>query len=117
MAVIPVKTGIQKWLISLDSRVRGNDENGSFLTFYEFVKTDRRRRTTTLGTSNLVCFSHLFLLFNQMEAILIVGVSHGNIRVKCRLFHSFIISNPQRSIVHYVVSPDPHIGPEINNIV
>ena len=37
MAVIPVKTGIQKWLISLDSRVRGNDENGSFLTFYEFV--------------------------------------------------------------------------------
>ena len=38
MAVIPVKTGIQKWLISLDSRVRGNDENGSFLTFYEFVK-------------------------------------------------------------------------------
>ena len=25
-------------LISLDSRVRGNDENGPFLTFYEFVK-------------------------------------------------------------------------------
>ena len=24
-------------LISLDSRVRGNDENGSFLTFHEFV--------------------------------------------------------------------------------
>jgi len=24
-------------LISLDSRVRGNDENGSFLTFYEFA--------------------------------------------------------------------------------
>jgi len=40
MAVIPVKTGIQKWLISLDSRVRGNDENGSFLTFYEFVNID-----------------------------------------------------------------------------
>jgi len=25
-------------LISLDSRIRGNDENGSSLTFYEFVK-------------------------------------------------------------------------------
>jgi len=25
-------------LIFLDSRVRGNDEKGSFLTFYEFVK-------------------------------------------------------------------------------
>jgi len=27
-------------LISLDSRVRGNDENGSFLTFYEFVNIE-----------------------------------------------------------------------------
>ena len=36
-AVTPANAGVQKWLISLDSRVRGNDENGSFLTFYEFV--------------------------------------------------------------------------------
>jgi len=27
-AVTPAKAGVQKWLISLDSRVRGNDENG-----------------------------------------------------------------------------------------
>jgi len=27
-------------LISLDSRVRGNDNNGCFLTFYEFVKIE-----------------------------------------------------------------------------
>ena len=33
-AVNPAAAG----LISLDSRVRGNDENGPFLTFYEFVK-------------------------------------------------------------------------------
>jgi len=26
-------------LISLDSRFRGNDENGLFMTFYEFVKS------------------------------------------------------------------------------
>ena len=44
MAVIPVKTGIQKWLISLDSRVRGNDENGSFLTFYETITLRLRIR-------------------------------------------------------------------------
>jgi len=29
-------------LIFLDSRVRGNDEKGSFLTFYEFVKIEVR---------------------------------------------------------------------------
>jgi len=33
-AVTPAAAG----LISLDSRFRGNDENGSFLTFYEFAK-------------------------------------------------------------------------------
>jgi hypothetical protein len=36
-AVTPATAGVQKWLIFLDSRVRGNDENGSFLTFCEFV--------------------------------------------------------------------------------
>jgi len=39
-AVTPANAGVQKWLISLDSRVRGNDENGLFLTFYEFVKLE-----------------------------------------------------------------------------
>ena len=38
-AVTPAKPGVQSrgGMISLDSRVRGNDENGRFLTFYEFV--------------------------------------------------------------------------------
>jgi len=36
-AVTPAKAGVQKWLIFLDSRLRGNDENGCLLTFYEFV--------------------------------------------------------------------------------
>jgi len=39
-AVTPANAGVQKWLIFLDSRVRGNDENGSFLTFYEFVNIE-----------------------------------------------------------------------------
>jgi len=30
-------------LIFLDSRVRGNDEKGSFLTFYEFVKIGNKK--------------------------------------------------------------------------
>ena len=38
-AVTPANAGVQNWLISLDSRVRGNDESASFLIFYEFVKT------------------------------------------------------------------------------
>ncbi len=35
--VIPAKAGIQKYLKTLDSRLRGNDANGRFMTFYETV--------------------------------------------------------------------------------
>jgi len=41
-AVTPANAGVQKQLISLDSRVRGNDENREVLTFYEFVKMGLR---------------------------------------------------------------------------
>ena len=34
------KTPRRKWLGFLDSRFRGNDENGCFLTFYEFANID-----------------------------------------------------------------------------
>jgi hypothetical protein len=36
----PAKAGVQKGVISLDSRFRGNDEKGSVI-FYEFVKGSR----------------------------------------------------------------------------
>ena len=36
-AVTPAKAGVHKWLSFLDSRFRGNDNNGCFLTFYEFI--------------------------------------------------------------------------------
>ena len=38
--VTPAKAGVHKQPNFLDSRVRGNDEKGSFLTFYEFVNID-----------------------------------------------------------------------------
>ena len=40
-SVTPANAGVYKWLISLDSRVRGNDENGS-VTFYETINTEER---------------------------------------------------------------------------
>jgi len=36
-SVTPAKAGVQKWLIPLNSRLRGNDENCCFLTFYECI--------------------------------------------------------------------------------
>ncbi len=36
-SVTPAKAGVHKSLIVLDSRVRGNGENGKILTFYEFI--------------------------------------------------------------------------------
>lgn len=38
-SVTPAKAGVHKHLILLDSRVRGKDKNGRFLTFYEFIKS------------------------------------------------------------------------------
>jgi len=37
-AVTPAKAGVQNCLNSLDSRFRGNDENGTKKTFYEAIK-------------------------------------------------------------------------------
>jgi len=36
--VTPAKAGVHKQLMLLDSRFHGNDNNGCFLTFYEFIK-------------------------------------------------------------------------------
>ena len=34
---MPAKAGIQKYLKTLDSRLRGNDAKGRFKTFYETI--------------------------------------------------------------------------------
>jgi hypothetical protein len=36
-AVAPAQAGAQKFLILLDSRFRGNDENGKKTAFYEII--------------------------------------------------------------------------------
>jgi len=38
---MPAKAGIQNYLISLDSRLRGNDAKGVFKTFYETINVGR----------------------------------------------------------------------------
>jgi len=37
---MPAKAGIQKYLKTLDSRLRGNDAKGRFKTFYESINID-----------------------------------------------------------------------------
>ena len=37
---MPAKAGIQNYLKTLDSRLRGNDAKGRFKTFYETIKPD-----------------------------------------------------------------------------
>ena len=39
---MPAKAGIQKYLKKLDFRFRGNDAQGRFKTFYEFIKIEYR---------------------------------------------------------------------------
>ena len=49
---MPAKAGIQNYLKTLDSRLRGNDAKGGFKTFYEGIKSEnipklRLRQITT----------------------------------------------------------------------
>ena len=37
---MPAKAGIQNYLKTLDSRLRGNDAKGHFKTFYETINID-----------------------------------------------------------------------------
>ena len=39
---MPAKAGIQNYLKTLDSRLRGNDAKGRFKTFYEAINIQRR---------------------------------------------------------------------------
>ena len=39
---MPAKAGIQNYLKTLDSRLRGNDAKGRFKTFYETIKFTMR---------------------------------------------------------------------------
>ena len=40
-SVMPTKAGIQNYLKTLDSRLRGNDAKGHFKTFYETINVGR----------------------------------------------------------------------------
>ena len=43
---MPAKAGIQNYLKTLDSRLRGNDVKGRFKTFYETINIRRYKKTT-----------------------------------------------------------------------
>ena len=60
-AVTPANAGVQKWLISLDSRIRGNDENGEISTFYEFIKIMNPKTIFKCGSC--------FVLFPNLEPL------------------------------------------------
>jgi len=45
---MPVKAGIQNYLKTLDSRLRGNDAKGVFKTFYETINHECRRNISYL---------------------------------------------------------------------
>ena len=48
---MPAKAGIQNYLKTLDSRLRGNDVKGRFKTFYETIDIQR----SMLGVRRSIC--------------------------------------------------------------
>jgi hypothetical protein len=45
---MPAKAGIQKYLKTLDSRLRGNDAKGHFKTIYESINVECRSKVFCL---------------------------------------------------------------------
>ena len=54
---MPAKAGIQNYLKTLDSRLRGNDAKGRFKTFYETIKFTMR--DVSIGQGSIEQFSSL----------------------------------------------------------
>jgi len=50
---MPAKAGIQNYLKTLDSRLRGNDAKGRFKTFYETINIRRSVLDVRCSTFNL----------------------------------------------------------------
>ena len=50
---MPAKAGIQNYLKTLDSRLRGNDAKGRFKTFYETIKFTMRDVSIGQGSIEL----------------------------------------------------------------
>jgi len=51
---MPAKAGIQNYLKTLDSRLRGNDAKGRFKTFYETIKFTMRDVSIGQGSIELI---------------------------------------------------------------
>jgi len=60
---MPAKAGIQNYLKTLDSRLRGNDVKGRFKTFYETIKFDKAAETPHEPPMTL-CFSETRTVLN-----------------------------------------------------
>ena len=75
---MPAKAGIQKYLKTLDSRLRGNDAKGRFKTIYESVKAIKlkggiNRKTIKVLSSNMAYVNLTFLQLN----LIFLGVLFG----------------------------------------
>jgi len=58
---MPAKAGIQNYLKTLDSRLRGNDVKGRFKTFYETINPDTPEKWPQRHKAKL--FTKIYLYF------------------------------------------------------
>ena len=66
---MPAKAGIQNYLKTLDSRLRGNDVKGRFKTFYETIHEFRGRFSYLCNQVNKLYPIHFIIYyFEYLEA-------------------------------------------------
>ena len=56
---MPAKAGIQNYLKTLDSRLRGNDARGRFKTFYETISVEHRIMMSLRSAIRFKLFSNI----------------------------------------------------------
>jgi hypothetical protein len=74
---MPAKAGIQNYLKTLDSRLRGNDVKGRFKTFYESIKILNVKEFISV-----FCLSSFFK-FRTFENLNLEIVSNFVFRISC----------------------------------
>ncbi len=65
---MPAKAGIQNYLKTLDSRLRGNDVKGRFKTFYETIKYDKPLKPNTKQVRKKIAFQNFYVTTKKGDA-------------------------------------------------
>jgi hypothetical protein len=82
---MPAKAGIQKYLKTLDSRLRGNDAKGRFKTFYETINIDIAAKRHKKHKNQISWFVNS-ICYNEQKSKFRLFTNPSTLDVRCWMF-------------------------------